>query len=208
MQTLVSDPNDPPKAPKTGEIRVRPSTEADAPAMIAIYSRHVTQGLTGMSFEPMQADDIKRRRKNMLKHRLPHLVADLDGAIVGYAYAVPFRKRPAYRYCVKHSIYVHQDFLRAGVGRKLLPALIDACADEGYRQMIAYVDSENSASLSLHEACGFRRVAYLEAIGFRFGKWTDSVMMQRALGAGGAEPPAEFFAGSKLGISDVGVESD
>ena len=208
MQTLATDSNDPPKAAKTGEILVRPSTEADAPAMIAIYTRHVTQGLTGMSFEPMQADDIKRRRKNMLKHRLPHLVADLDGVIVGYAYAVPFRKRPAYRYCVKHSIYVHQDFLRAGVGRKLLPALIDACAGEGYRQMIAYVDSENSASLSLHEACGFRRVAYLEAIGFRFGKWTDSVMMQRALGAGGSEPPAGYAVGSKIGISDVGVESD
>jgi phosphinothricin acetyltransferase len=98
--------------------------------------------------------------------------------------------------------------LRAGVVRKLLPALIEACAGEGYRQMIAYVDSENSASLSLHEACGFRRVATLEAIGFRFGKWTDSVMMQRALGAGGSEPPAEFIAGSKVGISDVGVESD
>ena len=207
MQALAPDPNDA-KAPNSGEILVRPSTEADAPAMIAIYTRYVTHGLTGMAFEPMQADDIKRRRKNMQKHRLPHLVAELDGVIIGYAYAVPFRKRPAYRYCVKHSIYVHQDFLRAGVGRKLLPALIDACAAEGYRQMIAYVDSENGASLSLHEACGFRRVAYLEAVGFRFGKWTDSVMMQRALGAGGSEPPAGYAIGSKVGISDVGVESD
>ena len=101
-----------------GEIIVRPSTDADGPAMIAIYTAYVTHGLHGVEFEPMQADDIKRRRKNMARHRLPHLVAELDGRVIGYAYAVPFRKRPAYRYCVKNSIYVHQDFLRAGVGQQ------------------------------------------------------------------------------------------
>jgi phosphinothricin acetyltransferase len=205
--TLASDQHDPAHAPSPGEIVVRPSTEADAPAMIAIYTRYVTHGLEGVAFEPMQADDIKRRRKNMQKHRLPHLVAELDGVVIGYAYAVPFRKRPAYRYCVKHSIYVHQSYLRAGVGRKLLPALIEACAAEGYRQIIAYVDSENAPSLSLHEACGFRRVAYLEGVGFRFGKWTDSVMMQRALGPGSATPPGGYV-GADARISDVGVESD
>jgi phosphinothricin acetyltransferase len=204
--TLASDQHDPARAPS--EIIVRPSTEADAPAMIAIYTRYVTHGLEGVAFEPMQSDDIKRRRKNMQKHRLPHLVAELDGVVIGYAYAVPFRKRPAYRYCVKHSIYVHQNYLRAGVGRKLLPALIEACAAEGYRQIIAYVDSANGPSLNLHEACGFRRVAYLEGVGFRFGKWTDSVMMQRALGPGSSSPPGGHDAGSDLGISDVGVESD
>jgi phosphinothricin acetyltransferase len=205
--TLTSDQNDAAQAPYVGEIVVRPSTEADAPAMIAIYTRYVSHGLEGVAFEPMHADDIKRRRKNMQRHRLPHMVAEIDGVVIGYAYAVPFRKRPAYRYCVKHSIYVHQNYLRAGVGRKLLPALIEACAAEGYRQMIAYVDSENAPSLSLHEACGFRRVAYLEAVGFRFGKWTDSVMMQRALGPGSDAPPGDY-AGSDIGVGDVGVESD
>ncbi len=207
MQTSATEQNAE-KPPAAGEIIVRPSTDADGPAMIAIYAAYVTHGLHGVEFEPMQAEDIKRRRKNMAKHRLPHLVAELDGQIIGYAYAVPFRKRPAYRYCVKNSIYVHQNFLRAGVGRKLLPGLIEACAGAGYRQMIAYVDSENAASLSLHEACGFRRVAYLEAVGFRFGKWTDSVMLQRALGPGGREPPAGYAAASSVGISDVGMESD
>ena len=203
--TLASDQHD---AAHIGDaIVVRPSTEADAPAMIAIYTRYVTHGLEGVAFEPMQADDIKRRRKNMQKHRLPHLVAEIDGVVIGYAYAVPFRKRPAYRYCVKHSIYVHQDYLRAGVGRKLLPALIEACAAEGYRQIIAYVDSANGPSLNLHEACGFRRVAYLEGVGFRFGKWTDSVMMQRALGPGSSTPPGGYV-GSDVSIGDVGVESD
>jgi phosphinothricin acetyltransferase len=209
MQTIEPDEALSTSPRQTGEIVVRHSTEADAPAMIAIYTAYVTHGLQqGSPFEPMQADDIKRRRKNMQKHRLPHLVADLDGAVIGYAYAVPFRKRPAYRYCVKHSIYVHADHLRAGVGRKLLPALVEACAEAGYRQMIAYVDSENAASLSLHEACGFRRVAYLEAIGYRFGRWTDSVMMQRPLGPGASEPPAGYKSGSAVGIGDVSMESD
>ena len=194
---------------KSDEIVVRPSTDADAPAMLAIYTRYVTHGLAkGAEFEPMQAGDIKRRRKNMQKHRLPHLVAELNGVVIGYAYAVPFRKRPAYRYSVKHSIYVHENHLRAGAGRKLLPALIEACAKAGYRQMIAYVDSENQASLKLHEACGFRRVAYLEGVGFRFGRWTDSVMLQRALGAGSGAPPPDHVPMSPVGVGDVSMESD
>jgi phosphinothricin acetyltransferase len=189
-------------------IIVRPSTEADSTAMISIYTRYVTHGLHGVAFEPMQADDIKRRRKNMLKHRLPHLVAELHGEVIGYAYAVPFRKRPAYRFCVKNSIYVHESYLRSGVGRKLLPALVEACAGAGYRQMIAYVDSENAASLSLHEACGFRMVARLQGVGFRFGRWTDSVMLQRALGEGSKTPPAGYAAAPSLPVGDVGMESD
>ena len=195
-------------ANKDGTIIVRPSTDADGPAMIAIYTNYVTHGLQGVDFEPMQADDIKRRRKNMVKHRLPHLVAELNGEVIGYAYAVPFRKRPAYRFCVKHSIYVHENHLRAGVGRKLLPALIEACAMAGYRQMIAYVDSENAASLSLHEACGFRRVACLAGIGFRFGRWTDSIMMQRALGSGASEPPPGYGPAPGVAPDHGTMESD
>jgi L-amino acid N-acyltransferase YncA len=209
MPPLAPDPDFSPTHPKPGEIVVRPSTEADAPAMLAIYTRYVTHGLgDGAEFEPLQADDIKRRRKNMLRRRLPHLVAELDGEVIGYAYAVPFRKRPAYRYCVKHSIYVHQNHLRAGVGRKLLPALIDACAEAGFRQMIAYVDSENEPSLSLHHACGFRRVGYLEGIGFRFGRWTDSVLLQRSLGSGPHAPPPGHVPMSGMGVSDISMESD
>jgi len=94
--------------------------------------------------ETLQPDDIKRRRRNMRKHRLPHLVADRGGVVVAYAYAVLFRKRPAYRYAVKHSIYVHPDHLHAGIGRALLPALIDACAAAGFRQMIGYIDAANA----------------------------------------------------------------
>jgi L-amino acid N-acyltransferase YncA len=170
---------------------VRRSTEADVPAMIAIYEHHVQRGLGAYDMEPVHPADIKRRRKTMLKRRLPHIVAELDGTIVGYAYAVPFRKRPAYRYTVKHSIYVHQDHLHAGVGRRLLPALIEACAEAGYRQMIAYIDAANMPSMQLHEAYDFRQVGMLPSVGFKFGGWTDTILMQRALGAGDSTPPAK-----------------
>jgi L-amino acid N-acyltransferase YncA len=173
------------------DIFVRTSTEVDVAAMIEIYSHHVQRGLGEYEFEPMHPEDIKRRRKNMLKRRLPHLVAERDGMIVGYGYAVPFRKRPAYRYAVKHSIYVHKDHLHSGIGRRLLPALIEACAAAGYRQMIAYIEVTNLPSIQLHETHSFRRVGVLEAVGFKFGRWTDSLLMQRALGTGGTTPPAD-----------------
>lgn len=175
-----------------GSLVVRPSTENDVAAMIAIYTHHITRGLGDVDIEPTQADDIKRRRKNMLRRRLPHLAAERDGMIVGYAYAVPFRKRPAYRYAVKHSIYVHPGHVGTGIGRRLLPALIEACASAGYRQMFAYIDADNVASLSLHEAHGFRRAGLLEGVGFKYGKWSDSVLMQRAIGAGTTTPPVEI----------------
>ncbi len=171
------------------DIAVGASTETDVPAMLAIYAHRIGYGLGAFDPEPLHDDDIKRRRKNVLKRRLPHLVAERGDAVVGYAYAVPFRKRPAYRYAVKHSIYVHPDHLHSGVGRLLLPALIEACTAEGFRQMIAYVDAENLPSQNLHEAFGFRRAGLLEGVGYKFGRWTDSVLMQRVLGAGATHPP-------------------
>jgi L-amino acid N-acyltransferase YncA len=177
---------------KPREVVVRTSTEEDVPAMLAIYTHHIQRGLGEFDLEPLHPDDIKRRRKNMIKRRLPHLAADLDGTVIGYAYAVPFRKRPAYRYAVKNSIYVHPDHLHAGVGRKLLPALIEACADAGFRQMIAYIEAGNAPSLNLHEAFGFERVGLLKGVGFKYGRWSDSVLMQRPLGPGATAPPADY----------------
>jgi L-amino acid N-acyltransferase YncA len=173
------------------EFVVRPSVEDDVPAMLAIYSHHIQRGLGPFDVEPLRPDDIKRRRKNMLNRRLPHLVAELDGTVVGYAYAVPFRKRPAYRYAVKNSIYVHADHLHAGVGRKLLPALIEACAGAGFRQMIAYIDAGNAPSLYLHKAFGFAPSGELKGVGFKYGRWTDIVLMQRPLGLGDGAPPRD-----------------
>ena len=174
------------------EILIRASTDADVSAMLAIYRHHISRGvgdLGAYEAEPLEDEDMKRRRKNMRKHRLPHLVAEVEGAVAGYAYAVPFRKRPAYRYTLKHSIYIHPAFVNRGIGRTLLSALMDACAAAGYRQLIGYIDAANQASLRLHEAFGFVRVGLLPAVGFKFGEWADSVMMQRALGAGATTPP-------------------
>ncbi|KQP52683.1 GCN5 family acetyltransferase [Methylobacterium sp. Leaf399] len=177
------------------DVVIRPSSDADVPAMVAIYAHHIRRGIGDIGdFEedPLQPDDLKRRRKAMRKKRLPHLVADRDGVVAGYAYAVPFRKRPAYRYTLKHSIYVHHDHLNAGIGRRLLPALIEACAAGGYRQMIGYIDARNEASLRLHEACGFTRVGLLPAVGYKYGRWSDSVMVQCALGSGSDDQPATW----------------
>ncbi len=174
-------------------IAVRNSRDADVPAMLAIYLHHIRRGvepgLDDGEFETPDAEDIKRRRKSMQRRKMPHIVAEENGAVLGYAYAVPFRKRPAYRYAVKHSIYVHNDHLHRGLGRLLMGALIDACAASGFRQMIGYIDAANRASLGLHEAFGFRQVGYLPSIGYKFGHWTDTVMVQRSLGPGGTEPP-------------------
>jgi L-amino acid N-acyltransferase YncA len=171
---------------------VRPSRDADVPAMLAIYLLHIRNGVDpnydGESDAP-DADDLKRRRKNMQRGRLPHVVAEQAGEVVGYAYAVPFRKRPAYRYTVKHSIYVRADRLGRGVGRMLLAALVDACAAGGYRQMIGYIDGANTASFRLHKSFGFHEVGRLPSVGYKFGHWTESVMMQRSLGLGASAPP-------------------
>jgi len=183
-------------------LTIRASRDEDVEAMLAIYRRHIGRGVDPVFLhgpDEMELDDLKRRRRNMHKHRLPHLVADMAGLVVGYAYAVPFRKRPAYRYTLKHSIYVHPEHLHAGIGGALLPALIDACAAAGYRQMIGYIDAANSASIKLHSSCGFRQVGYLPSVGYKFGRWTDAVMMQRSLGSGGQTPPDVLLAAATDG---------
>jgi phosphinothricin acetyltransferase len=175
-----------------GGAAVRPSREADVPAMLAIYLHHIRHGVEPGAARDVEApdlEDLRRRRKTMHRGRLPHLIAERAGVVLGYAYAVPFRKRPAYRYAVKHSIYVHHEHLGRGVGRLLMAALIDVCAAAGYRQMIGYIDAANQASLRLHQSFGFRQVGLLPAIGYKFGRWTDTAMVQRSLGLGATEPP-------------------
>jgi L-amino acid N-acyltransferase YncA len=170
---------------------IRPSRDSDVDAMLSIYRNHVRRGIetgvdNGGTSEP---DDLRQRRKNLHNHRLPHLAATFRGEVVGYAYVVLFRKRPAYRYTAKHSIYVHHEHLGRGVGRLLLQALIDACAAAGFRQMIGYIDADNTASLAIHEKFGFAKVGLLPGVAYRYGRWADTVMVQRSLGAGATEPP-------------------
>jgi len=172
-------------------IVIRPSRDGDVEAMLAIYRRHIRHGIVDSVEETgvPEPDDLRDRRKNFRNHRLPHLVATRGGEVVGYAYVVPFRKRPAYRFTVKHSIYVHHEHIGRGIGPLLIQELIDACAAAGFRQVIGYIDAENVGSLKLHEKFGFVRVGLLLGVAYRHGRWSDSVMVQRSVGAGSTEAP-------------------
>jgi L-amino acid N-acyltransferase YncA len=170
---------------------VRASRDSDVEAMLTIYRHHIRRGIeegVDDSGTP-EPDDLRDRRKNLRSHRLPHLVASYGSDVVGYAYVVLFRKRPAYRYAVKHSIYVHAGHVGRGVGRRLMQELIDVCAASGFRQMIGYIDADNTASLAIHEKFGFQKVGLLPGVAYRYGRWADTVMVQRSLAAGSTEPP-------------------
>ena len=175
-------------------ILVRPSRDSDVEAMLAIYRHHIRRGVEDSVDESgvPEPEDLRDRRKNFRNHRLPHLVATSGGEVVGYAYVVLFRKRPAYRYAAKHSIYIHHKHQGRGVGGILLQELIDACAAAGFRQMIGYIDADNAASLALHDKFAFLRVSLLRGVAYRYGRWADTVMVQRSLAAGSSQPPQPF----------------
>ena len=169
---------------------VRAARENDIPALTEIYAYHVRHGLASFELEPPDAAEMARRYAHLTSLGLPYLVAEFSGRLAGYAYAAPYRTRPAYRFAVEDSIYIHQDYAGRGVGSTLLPALISACEAKGCRQMVAVIgDSENRASIRLHEKFGFVRVGVLHSIGWKFNRWVDSVLMQRALGAGADAHP-------------------
>lgn len=177
-------------------IIVRSSRDTDVDAMLAIYRRHIRQGVEeGVSdSETPQPDDLRDRRKNLRSRRFPHLVATRGGDILGYAYVVLFRKRPAYRYTVKHSIYVHHEHVGQGIGRLLMQELIDVCAAAGFRQIIGYIDADNVASLALHEKFGFARVGLLPGVAYRHGRWADTIMVQRSLATGATTAPPPLLS--------------
>lgn len=131
-----------------------------------------------------------RRRAAILAGGYPYLVAERDGIVLGHAYASAYRTRPAYRFAVENSVYVAPDHQRDGIGRALLPMLIDRCTAAGFRVMVAVIgDSANHGSIGLHAACGFSHAGLLPGIGWKHGLWVDSVLMTRMLGAGTAIPP-------------------
>ncbi len=171
-------------------MHVRPATPADVPAITAIYRQHVLHGLASFEIDPPDTAEMTRRFETVHALGLPFLVAAADGAIVGYAYAAMYRARPAYRYTVENSVYVDSHRTALGVGSALLPALIAACTAAGRRQIIAVIgDSANQASVRLHEKFGFERVGLLPAVGYKFGRWVDSVLMQKQIGDGRSSPP-------------------
>jgi len=170
---------------------VRASTEADVARCAEIYGHHVLHGTASFEVEPPGLGEMKKRRATVLDLGLPHLVAERDGGVVGYAYAGNWRPRPAYKFSVEDSIYIDKDAVGQGVGRALLPVLIEQCTALGKRQMVAVIgDSAQTASIQLHLSCGFEMVGTIKSIGFKFGRWLDSVLMQRPLGSGDTTPPA------------------
>jgi L-amino acid N-acyltransferase YncA len=168
----------------------RPATAADLGAIHAVYAHHVLHGLASFEEVPPTLDEMRRRFEDVVARGLPYLALELDGAIAGYGYCAPYRARSAYRYSLEDSVYVRHDMTRRGAGRAILAALVARCAELGYRQLVAVIgDSANMPSIELHARQGFLRVGTLRSIGFKFGRWVDSVIMQRPLGPGDATPP-------------------
>jgi L-amino acid N-acyltransferase YncA len=161
---------------------VRPATDSDMRAITGIYAYHVLHGAATFEIEPPDQAEMDRRRVGIQSQGLPYVVAEIDSGVVGYAYAGPYRPRPAYRFTVEDSIYIQPEFRAQGLGRLLLNTLIETCEAQGIRQMVAVIgDSGNIASVRLHAKFGFRTVGVLERVGRKFGRWIDTVIMQREL---------------------------
>ena len=171
-------------------IPVRPAEPHDIAALTHIYAHAVRHGTASFELEPPDEAEIARRYRALIDAGFPYLVAEIDSTIAGYAYAGPYRARPAYRFTVEDSIYIDAGMQRRGVGRALLDRLLVESETRGYRQMIAVIgDSAQTPSIALHAAAGFRLIGTFEAVGFKFGRWLDSVLMQKALGQGSSTAP-------------------
>ncbi len=163
--------------------KIRPSTAADLRVITGIYGHHVRTGTSSFEFEAPSLDEMIGRRQAILDKRLPYLVAEsANGELLGYACVSPYRLRAAYRFTVENSIYIHPAFLGQGYGKLLLGSLIHECEQLGLREIIAVIgDSTNLASIRLHEQAGFLPIGVFRNVGLKFGKWLDTVLMQRSL---------------------------
>jgi phosphinothricin acetyltransferase len=187
----------------TSGIEIRASGEDDIAAIAAIYRHHVLHGLASFEEVPPEPDELAARRRKIIAGGLPYLVAERSGQVLGYCYASPYRTRSAYRFTLEDSIYIDAAEVGRGIGPALLGRLLDRCTELGYRQMVAVIGgSDTWPSIRLHEALGFVRVGLLPAIGFKFGAWVDTVLMQRALGPGATSLPTDAdvsFTGGRDG---------
>lgn len=171
-------------------VEIRDAREGDMRFVQEIYAHHVLHGLASFEEEPPSVAEMIGRRESVLKIGLPYLVAEMDGRIVGYSYASPYRPRPAYRHTIEDSVYVRDGFAGNGIGRELLGTLIRRCENGPWRQVLAVIgDSGNAGSIGLHGSQGFRQIGKLDAVGFKFGRWVDSILMQRPLGSGSLSLP-------------------
>jgi L-amino acid N-acyltransferase YncA len=166
-------------------LEIRPTGAADLPAITQIYEHAVLHGTATFELTAPDLAEMTRRLGAMVEGGFPHLIASLEGQVVGYAYAGPYRPRPAYRFTVENSIYLQPAIHRRGIGLELLRQLIAECESRGYRQMIAVIgDAANAGSIGLHAKCGFQMIGTHPNVGLKFGRWLDTVLMQRALGEG------------------------
>lgn len=164
---------------------LRNAADADLPAIWSIYAHWVTHGTGSFELDPPTVEEMASRRADVLGKGMPYLVAEDAGVVLAYAYGNWFRPRPAYRFSVENSVYVHPDARRSGVARLLMAELITRCEQAGARQMVAVIgDSANLGSIGLHVALGFRHIGTLQSTGWKFDRWLDTVFMQRALGMG------------------------
>lgn len=171
-------------------VDIRDAREGDMRFVQDIYAHHVLHGIASFEEAAPTVAEMIGRRDSVLKLGLPYLVAEMDGRIVGYSYASLYRPRPAYRHTIEDSVYIRDGFAGNGIGRELLAALIKRCENGPWRQMLAVIgDSANAGSIGLHGSQGFRQIGRLDAVGFKFGRWVDSILMQRPLGKGDATLP-------------------
>lgn len=170
-------------------LTLRPTTPADIPAITAIYAHAVLTGTATFELEPPTEAEMLRRYDKLRGGGFPYIVAESDGQVAGYAYAGLFRERPAYRFTVEDSIYIAPTMQKRGVGKTLMAELIKLSTDAGFRQMLAVIgDSAQAGSIALHKACGFEHVGVFKSVGYKFGRWLDTVQMQLPLGKGDKEP--------------------
>jgi phosphinothricin acetyltransferase len=171
---------------------IRPATEADLPAITRIYEHAVLHGTATFELTPPDLTEMTRRFRSLIDGGFPYFVGVLDGRLGGYAYAGPYRPRPAYRFTVENSIYLDPAIHRRGLGLVLLRRLIEECETRGYRQMVAVIgDSANAGSIGVHTRCGFQMIGIHPDVGLKFGRWLDTVMMQLSLGEGATTIPLD-----------------
>ena len=172
-------------------LSIRPAVAGDIAAITRIYRHAVEHGTASFELEAPDETEMARRLHALLQGGYPYLVAERAGTIAGYAYAGAYRARPAYHWSVEDSIYVAPDMQRMRVGSQLLKHLIEEAERRGFRQMIAVIgDSAQTPSIAVHERAGFSHVGTLRSVGFKHGRWLDTVLMQRALGSGATVPPS------------------
>jgi L-amino acid N-acyltransferase YncA len=171
-------------------VTLRPAKAGDIPAITRIYADAVTRGTASFELTAPDETEMTRRYETLVSTGYPYLIAEFSGVLAAYAYAGPYRARPAYKWTVENSIYVAPDFHRRGIGLLLLKRLIAETEARGFRQMIAVIgDSAQTPSIALHAAAGFTPIGTLRAVGFKHGKWLDTPLMQLALGKSDTAPP-------------------